>query len=179
VTGLTIWITGLPAAGKSTIALALAERLGELGRPTSVLDGDVMRAEISADLGFSAADRIEQGRRASALACERALDGSASIVALVSPYRCIRDAARQVHESAGVQFVEVFVDTPLAECERRDPKGLYRRARAGEITGMTGLDDEYEPPAAPEVRTGGASVEEVVTLLVARLPPIARERGVA
>jgi adenylyl-sulfate kinase len=150
--GLTLWLTGLPAAGKTTLASGLIEVLEEEGRAACLLDGDVLRAGGSRELGFSPADRAEQARRATAMAVECATVGLVAVVALVSPYRRDRDLARATHAAHHVRFAEVYVATPLAECERRDPKGLYARARRGEITDFTGVNDPYEPPRDPELR---------------------------
>lgn len=170
-TGATVWMTGLPASGKSTIATALEARLLAMGRPALRLDGDNLRHGLNSDLGFSAADRAENVRRTAHAAVLLAEAGTVAVVSLVSPYARDRDAARALHEAAGLTFVEVWVDTPLAECERRDPKGLYARARAGEITGMTGVDDPYEAPIAPDVTVRGAQedVREAVKRVMAAL----------
>jgi bifunctional enzyme CysN/CysC len=149
--GATVWLTGLSGSGKSTVAVALEALLVGEGRPAYRLDGDNLRHGLNADLGFSEADRDENVRRAGEVALLLADAGVVALVPLISPYRAGRDRARAAHEAAGVPFVEVFVDTPLEECERRDPKGLYVKARAGEITGFTGIDDPYEAPEAPEV----------------------------
>ncbi|MFN8018801.1 MAG: adenylyl-sulfate kinase [Acidimicrobiales bacterium] len=122
------------------------------GRPAFRLDGDNLRHGLNADLGFSAEDRDENVRRAGEVARLMAEAGIVAIVPLISPYRAGRDRARAVHDEAGLGFVEVFVDTPIELCELRDPKGLYAKARAGEITGFTGIDDPYEAPVAPELR---------------------------
>jgi bifunctional enzyme CysN/CysC len=149
--GATVWMTGLPASGKSTVAAAVEARLVGEGRPAYMLDGDNLRHGLNGDLGFSAADRDENVRRASEVARLFADAGIVVLVPLISPYRAARERARAAHVAAGLSFLEVFVDTPLELCERRDPKGLYAKARAGELTGMTGIDDPYEPPAAPEL----------------------------
>jgi bifunctional enzyme CysN/CysC len=171
-TGATLWFTGLPSSGKSTIAAALEHRLVAAGVPAYRLDGDNLRHGLNADLGFSASDRAENVRRTAHVARLLADSGVVAIPSLVSPYRADRDLARAVHEEAGIAFLEVFVDTPLEECERRDPKGLYARARAGELVGFTGIDDPYEAPEAPEVRLGpaevDAAVDQVWSALVAR-----------
>jgi bifunctional enzyme CysN/CysC len=120
-----------------------------------VLDGDNLRHGLNGDLGFSAADRAENVRRTAEVAALLADAGVVVLVALVSPYRADRAAARAVHERAGLPFLEAWVSTPLEECERRDPKHLYARARAGELRGLTGVDDPYEPPDAPELEVGG------------------------
>jgi bifunctional enzyme CysN/CysC len=171
-----VWFTGLPAAGKTTLASALCDRLAAAGRPAVLLDGDALRATVSADLGFTAADRREQSRRVAALALDAARQGSVAAVALVSPFRDARDAAGRAHEEAGIPFLEVHVDTPLAECVARDPRGLYRRAGLRQIAGLTGMDAPYEPPLQAALRTNGASVEQaterVIRLLEAALPVI-------
>ena len=149
--GATVWFTGLSGSGKSTIANELERLLVAAGQPAYVLDGDNLRHGLNADLGFGAADRDENVRRVAEVARLFADAGLVALVPLISPYRQARERARQAHEVAGLSFVEVFVDTPIEICEARDPKGLYRKARAGEITGFTGIDDPYEPPANPEL----------------------------
>jgi adenylyl-sulfate kinase len=149
--GATIWCTGLPSSGKSTLARAVEAHLVGAGRLAYRLDGDNLRHGLCGDLGFTPADREENVRRTAHLAHMLADAGVVAVVALVSPYRASRALARRVHEAAGLHFVEVFVDTPLAVCEARDPKGLYARARAGELAGMTGVDDPYEPSEDPDV----------------------------
>ena len=167
--GATIWLTGLPGSGKSTLANAVAARLLDLDRPAAVLDGDNVRHGLNADLGFSAADRAENVRRVGEVAALMADAGLVAIVPVISPYRADRDRVRATHRTAGLPFVEVFVDTPLAVCEERDPKGLYAKARAGALTGMTGIDDPYEAPANPDLRVQpgdlGAAVAAVVSLV--------------
>lgn len=149
--GATVWLTGLSGSGKSTVGVALERLLVEAGRPAFRLDGDNLRLGLNADLGFSATDRDENVRRAGQVARLLAEAGVVAIVPLISPYRAGRDRARAVHHEADLPFFEVFVDTPIDLCEQRDPKGLYARARAGEITGFTGVDDPYEAPTAPEL----------------------------
>lgn len=143
--GATVWLTGLPASGKSTLAKALEESLIDSGSSAYRLDGDNLRHGLCGDLGFSDADREENVRRTGHVARILADAGVIVIVALVSPFQASRAAARAMHREEGLRFVEVFVNTPLAECERRDPKGLYAKARAGELDGMTGVDGVYEP----------------------------------
>jgi len=169
--GATVWFTGFSGSGKSTIAAEVERQLLELGRPTYLLDGDNLRHGLNGDLGFSSADRDENVRRVSEVARLFADAGVIALVPLISPYRAGRDRARAAHELAGLPFVEVFVDTPLEECERRDPKGLYRQARAGEIKGFTGIDDPYEPPSAPELvlAPAGGSASELASRVVALL----------
>ncbi len=150
--GATVWLTGLSGSGKSTIAVELERQLVASDRPAYLLDGDNLRHGLNGDLGFSAADRDENVRRVGHVARLFCDAGLVAIVPLISPYRAAREFVRALHEAADLPFVEVFVDTPLDECERRDPKGLYAKARAGEITGMTGLGDPYEAPRSPEFR---------------------------
>ncbi|MEM9514639.1 MAG: adenylyl-sulfate kinase, partial [Actinomycetota bacterium] len=147
--GATVWFTGLSGSGKSTVANAVAERLLATGRPAYLLDGDNVRHGLNADLGFSTEDRAENVRRIGEVARLMADAGLVALVPVISPYRVDRERVREMHDAADLTFVEVFVDTPLELCEQRDPKGLYAKARAGELTGMTGIDDPYEPPSTP------------------------------
>jgi bifunctional enzyme CysN/CysC len=164
--GATVWLTGLPSSGKSTIASALEALLVARGHAAYVLDGDTLRHGLTGDLGFSAKARAESVRRAGEAALLVADAGTLSIVALVSPSAVARAAVRRRHEDEGLPFLEIHVDTPVQECERRDPKGLYAKARAGEITGFTGVDDPYEAPAAPDLRLDGtAPLQEAVAAL--------------
>jgi adenylyl-sulfate kinase len=149
--GATIWMTGLPASGKSTLAARLEQHLVEAGRAAYRLDGDNLRHGINGDLGFDPASRDENVRRAGEVARLMADAGVAALVPVISPYRDGRDRVRELHEAAGLRFLEVFVDTPIEECEQRDPKGLYAKARAGELKGFTGIDDPYEPPLRPDL----------------------------
>ena len=149
--GSVVWLTGLSGSGKSTVAVGLERLLVESGRAAYLLDGDNLRHGLNGDLGFSDEDRTENIRRVGEVALLFADAGLVSVVPLISPFRAARGAARQRCEQAGIRFVEVFVNTPLAVCEQRDPKGLYSRARAGELTGMTGIDSPYEPPERPEL----------------------------
>jgi bifunctional enzyme CysN/CysC len=151
IRGATVWFTGLSGSGKSTVATEVERLLVARRRPTYLLDGDNLRHGLNGDLGFSADDRAENVRRVGEVARLFADAGVVALVPVISPYRSGRDAVRAMHTAAGLTFVEVFVDTPLEECERRDPKGLYKLARAGEITGFTGIDDPYEAPVAPEL----------------------------
>jgi len=137
--GATVWLTGLSGSGKSTVAVALERRLVLAGRAAYRLDGDNLRHGLNSDLGFTAADRDENVRRAGEVAAILAEAGVVAIVPVISPYR------------RGIPFFEVFVDTPIEICEERDPKGLYAKARAGEITGFTGIDDPYEAPESPDL----------------------------
>jgi bifunctional enzyme CysN/CysC len=169
--GATLWITGLPASGKSTLASALEAHLLAGGRAAYVLDGDNLRHGLNGDLGFSPQDRAENVRRTAEVAALLADAGVVAIAALVSPYVADRDAARAVHEHRGLPFLEIHVATSLGECERRDPKGLYARARAGELDGLTGVGAPYEPPPAPDARVEpDEPLERAVERLVALLP---------
>ncbi|HEY1288710.1 MAG TPA: adenylyl-sulfate kinase [Burkholderiales bacterium] len=157
-----IWLTGLPASGKTTLASALEQRLRELGRMTCVLDGDSLRKGLCRDLGFSDADRVENIRRVGEVARLMVDAGLTVMVALVSPFREQRRMASRLLSDG--EFIEVFVDTPLEVCERRDPKGMYARARRGELKDFTGIGSRYERPENPDVRidTSVMSVEESV-----------------
>lgn len=170
--GATIWLTGLSGSGKSTIAASVEEALIAEGRAAYRLDGDNIRHGLNADLGFSAEDRAENVRRIGEVARLFADAGVVVLVPVISPYRSDRDTVRQRHVEAGLPFIEVFVDTPLEVCEARDPKGLYAKARAGEITGFTGVDDPYEPPLDPEllIDTTVTSPDEATSLILSLLP---------
>ena len=166
--GATVWMTGLSGSGKSTIAAAAEHTLVGSGRNAYMLDGDNLRHGLNADLGFSEEDRAENVRRVGEVAKLMAESGVVSIVSLVSPFKEARDKVRAAHEAAGVPFFEVFVDTPLEECERRDPKGLYAKARAGEITDLTGVGSPYEAPTSPDLVTDPdleTAVRQVLGLL--------------
>ena len=174
VHGATVWFTGLSGSGKSTIASALAADLTRRRVLNYTLDGDNLRHGLNGDLGFSADDRAENVRRVGEVARLFADAGVVALVPLISPYRAGREHARALHDAAGLVFVEVFVDTPIEVCEQRDPKGLYAKARAGELRGFTGVDDPYEPPLTPQlVLPGGAitvpdAVDAIVELLAGR-----------
>ena len=150
--GATVWFTGLSGSGKSSVACATERLLVESGRFAYVLDGDNVRHGLNDDLRFTAADRDENVRRVAEVGRLLADAGAVALIPLVSPYRAARANARALHEAARIPFIEVFVDTPLDVCEQRDSKGLYARARAGEISGFTGIDDPYEPPLIPDLR---------------------------
>ena len=166
--GATVWLTGLPASGKSTIATALEQRLVQEGRFAYLLDGDNIRHGLSGDLGFDESSRFENIRRVAHVARLFADAGAVSVVSLVSPLREARDHARRLHDEAELPFYEVFVDTPVEECARRDPKGLYARAREGRLSTLTGSGSPYEAPASPEltVRTLEEDVEAAVSRLL-------------
>ena len=168
--GRTLWFTGLSGSGKSSVAVLAEQTLLERGCPAYILDGDNLRHGLNADLGFSMADRAENLRRLAHIATLMADAGLTVLVPAISPLEEHRDLARAVHEQAGIEFFEVFVDTPLADCERRDPKGLYARARAGEITQFTGIDSPYQRPKNPDLRltpdfSAAQLADQVVELL--------------
>ena len=167
--GRIIWLTGLSGAGKSTVAVALERRIFDEGWQTCVLDGDIVRTGLCGDLGFSAEDRTENIRRIGEVAHLMAGAGLAVIVAFISPFRADRERVR-----AGIpagRFTEVFVNAPLEVCEQRDPKGLYAKARGGELTDFTGISSPYEPPESPEVivPTDELSVDESVERIWAKV----------
>ena len=167
--GLTVWLTGLSGAGKSTIAVAAERALLEKGCLAMRLDGDNLRHGLNAGVGFDEAGRAEAVRRAGEAALLLAECGAVAIVAMISPYRADRDRVRARHAEAGIPFLEAFVDAPLAVAESRDPKGLYAKARRGEIAGFTGIDAPYEAPVSAELhlRTGLDTAESCVAALVA------------
>jgi bifunctional enzyme CysN/CysC len=172
--GATLWFTGLPGAGKSTVAAAVEERLIEAGRPAFLLDGDNLRHGLNGDLGFDEHARRENVRRTAHVARLLAESGTIVLVSLVSPYAADRRVAADLHDASDLEFMEIFVDAPLELCEQRDPKGLYARARAGELEGMTGVGAPYEPPEEPALVLGSdsesvdAEVERVMMLLTQR-----------
>lgn len=169
-TGATVWFTGLPGAGKTTVASALELRLLEQGRSAYLLDGDRLRRGICADLGFTRADRDRNVKRVGDLARMIADAGMVAVVALVSPYEATRQAVRNQHDADGLPFVEVFVNTPLRLCTERDPKGMYAQASAGVLDHFTGVDDPYEPPLAPDVELNPElTVAEAVDTVLRRL----------
>jgi adenylylsulfate kinase len=165
--GLTVWFTGLSASGKTTISQALEGVLRGRGYKVESLDGDLVRQNLTRGLGFSKADRDENIRRIGFVAHLLSRNGVIVLVSAISPYREIRD---EVRARIG-DFVEVFVNAPVEVCEQRDPKGLYRKARAGEIKGFTGIDDPYEPPLSPEVEclTAVETVEQSLAKVLAAL----------
>jgi bifunctional enzyme CysN/CysC len=167
-----VWLTGLSGSGKSTVAVALEQRLVGAGRPAYILDGDNLRHGLNADLGFSDADRTENVRRVGEVARLLADAGVVAIVPVISPFRAGRDRVRALHAAAGVPFVEVFVDTPIEVCEQRDPKGLYKKARAGELAGFTGIDSPYEPPTSAELvlTPADGTPDDQAAEVLARLP---------
>lgn len=169
--GATLWFTGLSASGKSTVAVALEQALFEKKHLCYRLDGDNIRMGINKNLGFSAEDRAENIRRIGEIAKLFCDTGVITLSSFVSPYREDRDLVRTLHEEAGIPFVEVFMKTSLSEAEKRDPKGLYKKARAGEIKNFTGIDDPYEEPLNPELvlDTEKLSLEQEVEQLLSYL----------
>jgi bifunctional enzyme CysN/CysC len=162
--GATIWFTGLPASGKSTVAVAVERALVESGDAAYLLDGDNIRHGLSDDLGFSPGDRAENIRRVGHLTRLFADAGVVALASLVSPLKSDREIARALNDAAKLPFIEVHISTSVAECEKRDPKGLYARARAGELKGLTGVDAPYEAPENPDLvlDTTGADIDELV-----------------
>lgn len=169
--GATIWFTGLSGSGKSTIAVALEQALHQRGRLSYRLDGDNIRLGINKNLGFSAADREENIRRIGEVAKLFCDCGVIVLSSFISPYRADRDKVRELHEADGLPFIEVYVQTSLATAEERDPKGLYKKARAGEIKNFTGIDDPYEEPSQAEIvlDTEALSLEQEVEKLLQAL----------
>jgi adenylylsulfate kinase len=174
-TGATVWLTGLPSAGKTTIARAVAGRLTARGRRAEVLDGDELREFLSAGLGFSRADRDTNVQRIGFVAELLASHGVVVLVPVIAPYADSREAVRKRHEAQGTPYLEVHVATPVDVCADRDVKGLYAKQAAGELTGLTGVDDPYEAPARPDLRiqTQGRTVEQSADAVTALLA----ERG--
>lgn len=165
--GSTVWFTGLSGSGKSSVAMLVEQKLLESGRPAYVLDGDNLRHGLNADLGFTMADRAENLRRLAHIATLLADSGQIVLVPAISPLEEHRALARKVHEDQGYDFFEVFCDTPLQDCERRDPKGLYAKARRGEITHFTGIDSPYQRPKNPDLRlTPDCEVTELAQYVI-------------
>jgi len=177
VTGATIWLTGLPSAGKTTIAYELAGRLREEGHRVEVLDGDEIRTFLTAGLGFSREDRHTNVQRIGFLADLLARNGVKTLVPVIAPYADSREAVRKRHQASGAAYIEVHVATPVEVCSERDVKGLYAKQAAGEISGLTGVDDPYEEPESPDLRIEShtQSVQESAAALHALLA----ERGLA
>jgi adenylylsulfate kinase len=151
-TGVTVWFTGLPSSGKSTIANGLAQRLHTEGHRVEVLDGDEIRRSLTADLGFSKADRMENVRRIGSVAMILARNGVIVLVPVIAPYAASRQQVRSLHAEQGIPFLEIYLTTPLDVCMKRDVKGLYAQHRRGMLTGLTGVDDPYEAPDRPDLR---------------------------
>jgi adenylylsulfate kinase len=165
--GATLWFTGLSGSGKSTIAFTLEHALVQQGRLAYVLDGDNIRHGLNKNLGFSAADREENIRRIGEVAKLFADCGVLTMTSFISPYRKDRDLVRALHAEGGLPFIEVHVATPIEVCEQRDPKGLYKKARAGQLKNFTGIDDPYEAPNSPEITldAGKSSPREAAALV--------------
>lgn len=174
--GATLWFTGLSGSGKSTVAVALEGVLNEMGVLAYRLDGDNVRLGINKNLGFSAEDRTENIRRIGEVAKLFVDSGVVALSSFISPYSADRDQVRALHDEAGMPFIEIFVDCSLEAAESRDPKGLYKKARAGEIKNFTGIDDPYEAPPSPEVhlKSDEQSLEEEVDHILVVL----KERGI-
>ncbi|MFH0241762.1 adenylyl-sulfate kinase [Streptomyces sp. HK10] len=175
--GATVWLTGLPSAGKTTIARALAGRLRDGGHRVEVLDGDEIREFLSAGLGFSREDRHTNVTRIGFVAQKLAANGVVVLVPVIAPYADSREAVRKRHQAEGTAFLEVHVATPVEVCSERDVKGLYARQAAGQLSGLTGVDDPYEAPAAPDLRIEAHT--EPVADSAARLHALLAERGLA
>ncbi len=177
MTGATVWLTGLPSAGKTTIAYALAERLRGEGHRVEVLDGDEIREFLSAGLGFDREDRHTNVQRIGFVAELLASNGVKALVPVIAPYADSREAVRKRHQREGTPYLEVHVATPVEVCSERDVKGLYAKQAAGEISGLTGVDDPYEEPESPDLRlvTHDRTVQESAAALHALLT----ERGLA
>ncbi|MFD6287895.1 adenylyl-sulfate kinase [Streptomyces sp. NPDC060205] len=177
VTGATVWLTGLPSAGKTTIAYELATRLREEGHRVEVLDGDEIRTFLTAGLGFSREDRHTNVQRIGFLADLLSRNGVTTLVPVIAPYADSREAVRKRHQASGAAYLEVHVATPVEVCSERDVKGLYAKQAAGEISGLTGVDDPYEAPESPDLRIEShtQSVQESAAALHALLA----ERGLA
>ena len=174
-TGATVWLTGLPSAGKSTIAQAVAGRLLASGREVEILDGDEVRTNLSAGLGFSKEDRDTNVRRVGYVARLLAAHGVLVLVPVIAPYEFSREAVRLLHDDKGVRYLEVHIATAVDVCAMRDVKGLYAEYASGRLSGLTGIDDVYEPPVRPDLRldTAGEAVAESAD----RLMRLLREQG--
>lgn len=169
--GVTLWFTGLSGSGKSTVAVAIEQALFKRGHLSYRLDGDNIRLGINKNLGFTAEDRTENIRRIGEIAKLFVDTGVITLSSFISPYRADREQVRKIHADAGYPFIEVFVDCSLQEAEKRDPKGLYKKARAGEIKNFTGIDDPYEAPTNPEIhlKSDTMTLEEEVDAVLAYL----------
>lgn len=170
MSGATVWLTGLSGSGKSTVAGETAARLAELGRAAYVLDADNLRLGLTRDLGYSEEDRAENVRRVGEVAALFAEAGIVAIVPIISPSRAAREAVRAIHQERELPFIEVYMSAGLEVCELRDPKGLYQKTRAGEITNMTGIGSLYEPPEEAEVVIGeSVQPDEAAERILSRL----------
>lgn len=173
--GITVWLTGLPSSGKSTVACGTAQLLREADHRVAVLDGDEIRRNLSSDLGFSRADREENVRRIGFLAAMLSMHGVITLVPVIAPYADSRAQVRSLHVTKNIGFAEVYIAAPLHACTERDVKGLYAKQRAGELSGLTGVDDPYEPPTDAElvipthIQTIDESVKSVYSLVAERV----------
>ena len=172
--GATFWFTGLSGAGKSTLSQAVKTEIDKMlgdSRKCFILDGDVIRRGLNKDLGFTAEDRAENIRRISEVSKLFAMSGQVCFVAFISPYAKDRAFGREIHKAEGLPFYECFINSPLEVCEKRDPKGMYKKARAGEIKNFTGISDPYEAPEHPEldIRTDQLSIEQSVNVILKQL----------
>ena len=169
--GATVWLTGLSGSGKSTIATELARELLNTSRLSYILDADNLRHGLNSNLGYDDDDRIENIRRMAEVACLFADAGLVAIVPIISPFIASRELARKIHADRQLRFIEVYVATPVDECERRDPKGLYAKVRSGQMTGLSGVDGAYEPPTSPDVVVGaqGETLPESVEMILKSL----------
>ncbi len=169
--GATVWLTGLSGSGKSTIANALARELLNTSRLAYILDADNLRHGLNAGLGYTDQDRAENIRRVAEVACLFADAGVVSIVPIISPFVASRDQARQIHVDNNLRFIEVYVATPLEECERRDTKGLYAKVRSGTMSGLSGVDSVYEAPNSPEVTVGAKNetLQQSVAMIMGKI----------
>ncbi len=171
LSGATVWLTGLSGSGKSTIATELARELLNTSRLSYILDADNLRHGLNSNLGYDDDDRIENIRRMAEVACLFADAGLVAIVPIISPFIASRELARKIHTDRQLRFIEVHVATPVDECERRDPKGLYAKVRSGQMTGLSGVDSAYEPPTSPDVVVGaqGETLPESVEMILKSL----------
>jgi adenylylsulfate kinase len=174
--GATVWLTGLSGAGKTTIAEAVAQQLHAAGQEVEILDGDELRRGLSAGLGYSREDRDTHVRRVGFVAELLARHGVITLVPVIAPYAATRDHVRAQHDARGTTYLEVHVATPLAECQRRDVKGLYTKAATGELTGMTGIDDPYEEPDKPDLRLDTTDTD--IAAMARHVLDLLTERGV-
>ncbi|WP_435865107.1 adenylyl-sulfate kinase [Streptomyces spectabilis] len=177
VTGATVWLTGLPSAGKTTIAYELVRTLRERGRAVEVLDGDEIREFLSAGLGFGRADRDTNVQRVGFVAELLARNGVLALVPVIAPFADSREAVRKRHQAGGTPYLEVHVATPVEVCAVRDVKGLYAKQAAGELSGLTGVDDPYEEPESPDLRI--ESQDQTVQESAAAVHALLTERGLA
>lgn len=174
--GCTVWLTGLPSSGKSTLAFAVEKLFTDRGQVAYVLDGDNVRHGLCGNLGFSADDRAENIRRIGEVARLFADAGVIVLCSFVSPYRADRAGVRTMHDAIDLSFFEIYINTPVDICEQRDPKGLYKKARAGDIKGFTGVDDPYEAPEAPDLEVDAAN--QSVAANAERVVRLLSERGI-